>query len=345
MKIVAVSACTAGIAHTYMAQEAIEQECKKRGIECKVETQGGMGIENELEQEEIDEADVVIFAVAVGIEMEERFDEKREEGKVIEVDPSYAIKNVSELIDEAGGLSIMPAKNEKKGVKGLGSKLFKYFNTGISYFLPVIIAGGMMFSFALVTGTFEDGTIVPSNQFWQDIYDIGQAGFSMMVPVLSAYIAYAIGSKPALAPGFILGYVANNPIGSQKISTGFLGALILGFLVGYFVKWMKGWKVPQVLKPMMPTFFIPLLTTLVVGVFYVYIMTVPINAFVQLVVSIMNNLNSTSVVLVGLGIGLLAAADFGGPCSKAATAFTLALMSQGLYETNGVFRMCCAIPL
>ena len=105
MKIVAVSACTAGIAHTYMAQEAIEQERKKRGIECKVETQGGMGIENELEQEEIDEADVVIFAVAVGIEMEERFDEKREEGKVIEVDPSYAIKNVSELIDEAEALA------------------------------------------------------------------------------------------------------------------------------------------------------------------------------------------------------------------------------------------------
>lgn len=105
MKIVAVSACTAGIAHTYMAQEAIEQECRNRGIECKVETQGGMGIDNELEQEEIDEADVVIFAVAVGIEMEERFDEKREEGKIIEVDPSYAIKNVSELIDEAEALA------------------------------------------------------------------------------------------------------------------------------------------------------------------------------------------------------------------------------------------------
>lgn len=105
MKIVAVSACTAGIAHTYMAQEAIEQECRNRGIECKVETQGGMGIDNELEQEEIDEADVVIFAVAVGIEMEERFDEKRDEGKIIEVDPSYAIKNVSELIDEAEALA------------------------------------------------------------------------------------------------------------------------------------------------------------------------------------------------------------------------------------------------
>ncbi|MDO4500886.1 MAG: PTS fructose transporter subunit IIC [Erysipelotrichaceae bacterium] len=231
-----------------------------------------------------------------------------------------------------------------RNAKGLGSQLFKYFNTGISYFLPVIIAGGMMFSFALMTGTFQDGTIVPSNQFWQDVYNIGQAGFSMMVPVLCAYIAYAIGSKPALAPGFILGYVANNPIGSQKLSTGFLGALILGYLIGYFVKWMKGWKIPEVLKPMMPTFFIPLITTFVLGIVYVYVMTVPINMVVQCVVNIMNNLNGTSVVLVGIGIGVLAAADFGGPCSKAATAFTLALMAQGLFETNGVFRMCCAIP-
>lgn len=101
MKIVAVSACTAGIAHTYMAKEALEQECEKRGIEIKVETQGGMGIDNELEQDEIDEADVVIFAVAVGIEMEDRFDEKRDEDKIIEVDPSYAIKNTKDLIDEA----------------------------------------------------------------------------------------------------------------------------------------------------------------------------------------------------------------------------------------------------
>lgn len=105
MKIVAVSACTAGIAHTYMAQEALMEECKKRGIDCKVETQGGMGIDNELEQDEIDEADVVILAVAVGIEMEERFDEKRDAGKVIEVNPSEAIKNTAALIDRAEELT------------------------------------------------------------------------------------------------------------------------------------------------------------------------------------------------------------------------------------------------
>ncbi len=105
MKLVAVSACTAGIAHTYMAQEAILEECKKRGIDCKVETQGGMGIDNELEQEEIDEADVVILAVAVGIEMEERFDEKRDQGKLIECNPTEAIKNTVELIDRAEELA------------------------------------------------------------------------------------------------------------------------------------------------------------------------------------------------------------------------------------------------
>ena len=207
MKIVAVSACTAGIAHTYMAQEAIEQECKKRGIDCKVETQGGMGIGNELTQAEIDAADVVILAVAVSVEMSERFDAKRDAGKILDVSPSEAIKNTAGLIDRAENIA-----TAEKQHTNLGAELFRYFNTGISYFLPVIIAGGMLFSFTLITGHVEDGRIVPSSPFWQNVYDLGMAGFSMMVPVLCAYIAYAIGSKAAIAPGFILGHAANTPM-------------------------------------------------------------------------------------------------------------------------------------
>ena len=229
-------------------------------------------------------------------------------------------------------------------LKETGRSIFKAFNTGISYFLPVIIAGGMLFSFTFFTGHIENGAIIPSNQFWQNVYSLGIAGFSMMVPVICGYIAYAIAGKPALAPGLIMGYVANNPIGEEQLSTGFIGALLLGFIVGYFVKWMKTWKVIDSLKPMMPTFFIPLLTTFVVGIFYIYVLTGPINAFVQVIVDVMNGLNGTNAILLGLGIGLLAAADFGGPCSKAATAFTLALMAEGIYGPNGVFRMCCAIP-
>ena len=229
-------------------------------------------------------------------------------------------------------------------LKETGRSLFKAFNTGISYFLPVIIAGGMLFSFTLFTGHIENGAIIPSNQFWQNVYSLGIAGFSMMVPVICGYIAYAIAGKPALAPGLIMGYVANNPIGEDQLSTGFIGALLLGFIVGYFVKWMKTWKVIDSLKPMMPTFFIPLLTTFVVGIFYIYVLTGPINAFVQIIVDVMNGLSGTNAILLGLGIGLLAAADFGGPCSKAATAFTLALMSLCILAIlRWYHRRCLAI--
>ena len=225
-----------------------------------------------------------------------------------------------------------------------GKKLFKFFNTGISYFLPVIIAGGMLFSFTLITGHVENGQIVASNQFFQNLYDLGQAGFAMMVLVICGYIAYAIASKPALAPGLILGYAANNPIGAKQISTGFIGAIILGFLVGYFVKWMKKWKIPSQFQALMPTFFIPVVTTTVIGIVYVYALVYPLNGFVQIMVTALNGLSGANVAILGIAIGILAALDMGGPCSKAATAFTLALMAEGIYGPNGAFRLCCAVP-
>ena len=339
MKIVAVSACTAGIAHTYMAQEALEQECKKRGIECKVETQGGMGIGNELTQAEIDAADVVILAVAVSVEGDERFEAKRSAGKVIKINPTEAIKNTAALIDQAENLKTAP-----QAKPSLAAELFQYFNTGISYFLPVIIAGGMLFSLTLITGTVVDGKIIPSSQFWQNVYDLGMAGFAMMVPVLCAYIAHAIAGKAAIAPGFILGHAANIPMGESQIATGFLGAMLMGFLVGYVVRWTRTLNVSPLIQPMMPTFLVPLFTTLILGLLYIYVLTVPLNAFVQFMIQFMYQLNGTSIAVLGLGIGLLAAADFGGACSKAATAFTLALMAEGILAPNGVFRMCCAIP-
>ncbi|RDU22497.1 PTS fructose transporter subunit IIC [Anaerosacchariphilus polymeriproducens] len=229
-------------------------------------------------------------------------------------------------------------------MKELGRSLFKSFNTGISYFLPVIIASGMLFSFTLVTGNIVDGQIIPSNQFFTNLYDLAMAGFTMMVPVLCAYIAYSIGSKPALAPAFILGYVANKPIGESQIATGFIGAIILGFLVGYVVKWVKKWKVPTVIQPLMPTFLVPLFTTLIIGVGYIYLLVYPLNGFVQLMVQTLTGLSGVNAALLGIGIGILAAADMGGPCSKAATAFTLALMAEGIYGPNGAFRLCCAVP-
>ncbi len=195
-----------------------------------------------------------------------------------------------------------------------------------------------------MTGKIVDGQIIPSNQFFKNIFDLGIAGFKMMVPVLCAYIAYSIGSKPALAPGFILGYVANNPIGEHQIATGFIGAIILGFIVGYIVKWIKTLKVPVIIQPIMPIFLIPLFVTLVVGIVYIYIMVYPLDWFTQTMVSALRGLSGINAAILGIGIGIMAAIDMGGPSSKAATAFTLALMAEGVYGPNGAFRLCCAVP-
>lgn len=229
-------------------------------------------------------------------------------------------------------------------MKNLWKDLFKAINTGISYFLPVIIVSGMLFAFVIATGSVVDNKIVPTNQFFQNIYTIAQAGFSMMVPVLAAYIAYGLAGKPAVAPGFTLGYVANNPIGIDHVSTGFIGAMVVGILAGYLVNWMKSWKVPDVVRTVMPILIIPLVATFAIGVVYVYVLSLPLAGFVVIMTQVLSSLNGVSAAFLGIGIGVMAAIDMGGPSSKAATAFTLALMSEGVYGPNGAFRLCCAVP-
>lgn len=229
-------------------------------------------------------------------------------------------------------------------MKKLGKDLFKALNTGISYFLPIIIAGGFLFAIAIGTGSVVNNAIIPSNEFFANILTIGKAGFAMMVPVLGGYIAYSIAGKPALAPGLILGYVVNNPIGKQSYATGFIGAMVIGIVVGYFVKWMKSWKVPEVVRTIMPLMIIPFLTTLIIGVFYVYVLAYPLTQIVVLMTSFLNNMNTLGAGALGIAIGIMAAIDMGGPSSKAATAFTLALMDQGINGPNGAFRICCAVP-
>jgi len=229
-------------------------------------------------------------------------------------------------------------------MKKLGQDLFKALNTGISYFLPVIIAGGFLFSLAIGTGTIVDNQIVPANEFFKIVITLGKSGFSMMVPVLAGYIAYAISGKPALAPAMILGFAVNNPIGSEQLSTGFIGAMVMGILVGYFVKWMKGWKVPTVVNPVMPLLIIPLVTTFAMGILYAYVLAWPLSQIVVIMANILNGMSGFGVAVLGISIGIMAAIDMGGPASKAATAFTIALMATGSYAPNGAFRICCAVP-
>lgn len=228
--------------------------------------------------------------------------------------------------------------------KNFWKDLQKAFSTGVSYMLPSVVVGGVFLAFALATGKPTDTGMELTNQFMKNLNDLGIAGFSMMIPILAGYIAYAIAGKPALAPGMILGFVANNPIGSAQVKTGFLGAMLLGVLTGYFVKWCKTWKVPPTIRTIMPILIIPIVTTFILGMIYIYIISVPIGAAMDWLVKTLGALQGGSAIIMGLIIGAMTAVDMGGPINKTATAFTLALMAEGIYAPNGAHRIAVAIP-
>lgn len=231
-------------------------------------------------------------------------------------------------------------KQDSKIVKDLQ----KSFNTGVSYMLPAVVVGGVFIAAALSTGTASDTGMQVTSQFMQNLLDLGVAGFSMMIPILSGYIAYSIAGKPGLAPAMILGYVANNPIGLGQVKTGFLGAMLLGVATGYFVKWCKTWKVNNTIKTIMPILIVPVLTTFTLGMFYIYVISGPIGAAMDWLVTTLSGLQGGSAIVLGLIIGAMTAVDMGGPINKTATAFTLALMAEGIYSPNGAHRIAVAIP-
>ena len=222
--------------------------------------------------------------------------------------------------------------------------LQKAFNTGVSFMLPSVVIGGVFLALALATGKPTKNGMEITNQFMKNLNDLGVAGFAMMIPLLSGYIANTIAGKPALAPGMILGYVANNPIGAGQIKTGFLGAMIMGVAVGYFVNWMKKFKVPVTIRTIMPILIIPIVTTFVLGMLYIYVIAVPIGFFMDWLVITLKSLQGGSAIILGLIIGAMTAIDMGGPINKTATAFTLALMAEGVYAPNGAHRIAVAIP-
>lgn len=224
------------------------------------------------------------------------------------------------------------------------SDIQKAFNTGVSFMLPAVVVGGIFLAIALATGTPTDAGMEITNPFMKNLNDLGAAGFAMMIPLLSGYIANSLAGKPGLVPGVVLGFVANNPIGESQVSTGFLGAMILGVAAGYFVRWMKTWKTPATIRTIMPILIIPVVTVFVLGMIYIYVIAVPIGSFMAWLVEVLGSLQGSSAILLGLVIGAMTAIDMGGPINKTATAFTIALMAEGIYSPNGAHRIAVAIP-
>ncbi|MGN1182225.1 MAG: PTS fructose transporter subunit IIC, partial [Faecalibacillus sp.] len=229
-------------------------------------------------------------------------------------------------------------------MKDFFKELKNHVMTGVSYMIPAVTVGGVCIAFALATGTAGANGMEVTSEFWNNISTIGGAAIGFMCPLLAGYIAYSISGRPGLLPGMTVGYLANNPIGTSGVKTGFLGALILGIAAGYLAKWVKGWPVPKFLKAIMPILIIPIITTLVVGLAYIYILANPLGGVVTAMTNGLNSLSGGSTVLLAIAVGCMIAFDMGGPVNKVAFSTAAALISTGNTAMMGMTGVAICIP-
>ena len=341
-RVLAVTACPTGIAHTFMAAENLEQLGKKMGIPVKSETNGAEGADNVLTKEEIAAADGIIIAADKNVDMA-RFDGKH----VVKASVSDGIQKGEELIKRAvsGEAPVYhhtgAAASEEGGEnEGLGHTIYKHLMNGVSHMLPFVIGGGLLIALAFL---FDDYSINPAN-FGKNtpvaayLKTIGEQAFGMMLPVLAGYIAMSIADRPGLAVGFVGGMVAKmgatfmNPAGGD-VNSGFLGALLAGFIGGYIVVLLKKVfkKLPKSLEGIKPVLLYPLL-----GIFLIAVVTTFINPFVGAIndglTHLLNGMGGTSKVILGAVVGGMMSVDMGGPVNKAAYVFGTAQLAEGNFD-------------
>lgn len=332
-KVLAVTACPTGIAHTFMAAESLNKMGEKKGISIKVETNGSSGAKNILTKDEIENADCIIVAADKKVEMS-RFNGK----KVIITKVANGIHKAEELIDKAskgdapvynhsGGSSSSEESSEDETAF---RKIYKHLMNGVSNMLPFVVSGGILIALAFL---FDDYSINPKN-FGSNLplpaflKGIGDYAFGFMLPVLAGYIAYSIADRPAMVVGFVGGIIA------KESGSGFLGALIAGFIAGYIVVGLKKLfsKLPQSLDGIKPVLLFPLFGTLLIGIVMTFVVIPPVTAINNAMVAFLNGLGGSSKVVLGLVLGAMMAIDMGGPINKAAYVFGVASLDAGQFE-------------
>ncbi|WP_223066702.1 PTS fructose transporter subunit IIC [Paenibacillus caui] len=321
-KLLAVTACPTGIAHTYMAAESIEKAAKDRDVPIKVETRGAVGVENELTPQEIAEAHAIIIAADTDV------DEARFAGKpVVKVAVSQGIRIPGELIEQALAKTPSagsPAASSEAPVKENAARrgVYKHLMNGVSNMLPLVVAGGLIIAISFLFGLHPaEGSIGAK------LASIGSAAISMMVPILAAYISYSIaGGKLGLAPGLVGGLLAT------QVGGGFLGGIIAGFLAGYVTKWMiKYIKLPKVMEGLKPVLIIPLLSVLIVGLLMVFVIGTPLSWLMNGLTSWLEGMGQANAVILGGVLGAMMAIDMGGPFNKTAYTFATGLLASHIY--------------
>ncbi len=352
--IVAVTACPTGIAHTYMAAEAIEKKAKELGYQVKVETRGSGGAKNVLTDDEIAKAAGVIVACDTNVPTD-RFDGK----KVIECQVSDGINKTEELIKRiaAGDAPVFKASGKKEashssvgGKESIGHQIYKHLMNGVSHMLPFVVGGGILIAIAfLIDGFSVDLNSLPADQRANFgtitqaaamFKGIGGTAFGFMLPILAGFIAMSIADRPGLAVGFVGGSIAANG------TSGFLGALVAGFVAGYIVLLLKKVfsKLPESLDGMKPVLLYPLLGIFLIGVIMQFVVEPPIGALNTAINNGLNGLNGASAVVLGVLLGGMMSVDMGGPVNKAAYVFGTASIAAGNYNIMAAVMIGGMVP-
>lgn len=351
--ILAVTGCPTGIAHTYMAAESLEKKAAEMGLRIKVETRGSGGAKNILKAAEIAEAECIIVAADTQVPMD-RFDGR----PVIQCKVADGISKAEELITRGieGRASIYHANSKEaaeesdEGSDSIGHQIYKHLMNGVSHMLPFVVGGGILIAIAfLIDGLLVDlnalplaersnfGTITPLAATFKSI---GNVAFGFMLPILAGFIAMSIADRPGLAVGFVGGAIAANG------TSGFLGALVAGFLAGYVVRLLKKIfeKLPDSLEGIKPVLLYPLLGIFIVGIVMTFVVEPPIGALNILINNGLNGMNGTSVVLLGALLGGMMSVDMGGPVNKAAYVFGAASIAAGNYNIMAAVMVGGMVP-
>lgn len=347
--IIAITACPTGIAHTYMAADALKLAAERAGVNLTVETQGSSG-STPVSADTISGADAVIFATDVGVKDRQRFAGK----PVIASGVKRAINEPDKMIAEAVAASGNPnaarvegtaaaaASGAPAGGVGWGTRIRQILLTGVSYMIPFVAAGGLLIALGFlfagydiankpegktdslghIIATTNSLTNLPAGGFTQYLgavlFTLGGLAFSFLVPALAGYISFAIADRPGIAPGFTAGAVA------VFVGGGFIGGIVGGLIAGFAALWISGWTVPQWFRGLMPVVIIPLLASLIVGLLMFFLLGRPLAAITSGLTNWLNSLTGASVILLGVILGLMMCFDLGGPVNKAAYAFATA---------------------
>lgn len=345
--LIGVTGCPAGIAHTYLASEALEKGAAELGYTIKVETNGSIGVKNSPTAEEIEKAEAIIVACDKQVDLT-RFAGK----KLIQTNVKAPIKDAKGLITQS--LTQPPfvadaaksSSENKSSSSQTRSDIYRYLMNGVSHMIPFVVTGGLLIALALALGgqPTESGMAIPPGSLWNKVLDVGVVAFTLMIPILAGYIAYAIADRPALTPGLIGGWIANNgSFYGADAGTGFIGAIIAGLLVGYFVKFIVNINYHKFIQPLVPIVIAPITGSLFIASLFIFVIGAPIADLMDSLNVLLTNMSTGNVVLLGIVLGGMAGFDMGGPFNKVAFLFSVGMIASG--QTQFMGAMACAIPV